>query len=185
MEELVSLDNRKTLRIPYRGAVRFSADQFHWHLNKAQNISQEGLFIETGKVFTLGTNLYLHIDLTVDTQVVKKIRTVGKVVRLVGGGDATSHDESGGLGIHFSLLPSEEGIIRDFAKHAADASLPEGIPAQYDPARHVCVEVQGEAYSCLQWWWKEALNKLLGTNGLILELTVLLAILVIYIVIFL
>ena len=185
MEELVSLDNRKALRIPYRGAIRFSADQFHWHLNKAQNISQEGLFIETGKVFTLGTNLYLHIDLTVDKQVVKKIRTVGKVVRLAGEEDATSQKKSGGLGVHFALLPSEECIIRDFAKHAVDSSLPEGIFAQNDLEKHVCVEVRGEVYSCLQWWCKEAINKVLSTGGLILELTVLLAILVLYVVIFL
>ena len=108
MDELVSYDNRKELRISYSGAVRFSADQFHWHVNKAQNISKEGLFIETGEVFTLGTNLYLHIDLTVDAQVVKKIRTVGKVVRLAGDEENTSQNKSAGIGVHFSLLTSEE-----------------------------------------------------------------------------
>jgi Tfp pilus assembly protein PilZ len=185
MDELVSLDNRKALRIPYSGAVRFSADQFHWHLNKAQNISKEGLFIETGEVFTLGTNLYLHIDLAVDTLVVKKIRTVGKVVRLGGDKEDTSQIKSGGLGIHFSLLPSEERIIRDFATHGVNPSLPEDTPAQHNPARHVSVEVHGEAYSCLQWWLQEALNKLLSTNGLILELTVILAIIVVYVIVFL
>jgi Tfp pilus assembly protein PilZ len=185
MDELVSFDNRKELRIPCSGAVRFSADQFHWHLNKAQNISKEGLFVETGEVFTLGTNLYLHIDLTVDTQVVKKIRTVGKVVRFAGEEEDTSHNKSGGMGIHFSLLPSEELIIRDFAEHAVNPPLPEDISAQHNTERHVCVEVHGEAYSCLQWWWKEALNKLLSTNGFLIELTVILAIIVIYVVIFL
>ena len=185
MDEMVSFDNRKSLRIPCSGAVRFSADQFHWHLNKAQNISKEGLFIETGEVFTLGTNLYLHIDLTVDAQVVKKIRTVGKVVRLAGEEEDTSQIKSGGIGIHFSLVPSEERIIRDFAKHAVDPSLSEDVPAKHNPARHVSVEVHGEVYSYLQWWWKEVLNKLLSTNGLILELTVILAIIVVYVIIFL
>ena len=184
MDELVSFDNRKALRIPYSGAVRFSADQFHWHLHKAQNISKEGLFIETGEVFTLGTNLYLHIDLTVDTQVVKKIRTVGKVVRLAGEEEDTSPNKSGGMGIHFSLLPGEEQIIRDFAKHAANPSLPEDIHAQHNSVRQVSVEVHGETYSCLQWWWKEALNKLLSTNGFLIELTVILFIILIYVMIF-
>lgn len=184
MDALVSLDNRKALRIPYSGAVRFSADQFHWHLNKAQNISKEGLFIETGEVFTLGTRLYLNIDLTVDTQVVKKIRTVGNVVRLAGE-EETSPYKSGGLGVHFSLLPGEERIIRDFAKHAVNPSPPEDIPAKHNPARHVRVEVQREAYSCLQWWLKEALNKLLSTNSLILELVALLAFIMLYIMVFL
>jgi Tfp pilus assembly protein PilZ len=185
MDELVSLDNRKALRIPFGGAVRFSADQFHWYLNKAQNISKEGLFIETGEVFTLGTRLYLNIDLTVDTQVVKKIRTVGNVVRLAGEVEETSPYKSGGIGVHFSLLPGEERIIRDFAKLAVNPSLPEDIPAKHNPARHVCVEVRREAYSCLQWWLKEAFNKLLSTNGLILELVALLALIALYVMVFL
>jgi Tfp pilus assembly protein PilZ len=184
MDELVSFDNRKVLRIPYSGAVRFSANQFHWHLNKAQNISKEGLFIETGEVFTLGTRFYLNIDLTVDTQVVKKIRTVGKVVRLAGEEEA-SHNKSSGLGVHFSLLPGEERIIRDFAQHDAAPALPEDIPTKHDPAWHVCVEVREEAYSWLQWWLKEALNKLLSTNGLILELVALLAFIMLYVMVFL
>ena len=184
MDELVSFDNRKVLRIPYSGAVRFSANQFHWHLNKAQNISKEGLFIETGEVFTIGTRFYLNIDLTVDTQVVKKIRTVGKVVRLAGEEEA-SYNKSSGLGVHFSLLPVEERIIRDFAKHDAAPALPEDIPTKHDLARHVCVEVREEAYSWLQWWLKEALNKLLSTNGLILELVALLAFIMLYVMVFL
>ena len=185
MDELVSFDNRKELRIPCSGAVRFSADQFHWHLNKAQNISKEGLFVETGEVFSLGTNLYLHIDLTVDTQVVKKIRTVGKVVRLAGEEEDNSSNKGGGMGIQFSLLSSEERIIRDFAKHTVNPSLPEDTPAKHNSVRRVSVEVHGEAYSCLQWWWKEALNKLWSTNGFLIELTVILAIIVMYVVIFL
>ena len=185
MDELVSLDNRKALRIPYGGAVRFSADQFHWHLNKAQNISKEGLFIETGEVFTLGTNLYLNIDLTVDTRVVKKIRTVGKVVRLAGEVEETSPYKSGGIGVHFSLLPGEECIIRDFARHAVNPALPKDIPVKHKPARHVYVEVHRESYSWLQWWLKEAFNKLLSTNGLILELVALLAFILLYVMMFL
>ena len=185
MDELVSFDNRKALRIPYSGAVRLSANQFHWHLNKAQNISKEGLFIETEEVFTPGTRLYLNIDLTVDTRVVKKIRTVGKVVRLAGEKEETSQYKNGGIGVHFSLLPAEERLIRDFAQHAVNPSLPEDIPAKHNPPRHVCLEVSGEVYSCLQWWLKEALNKLLRTNSLILELVALLAFILLYVMIFL
>jgi len=185
MDELVSSDKRKELRIPYSGAVRFSADQFHWYVNKAHNISKKGLFIETGEVFTPGTSLSVQIDLTVGTQVVKKIRTVGEVVRLASEEEDTSPKKSGGIGIHFSLLPGEERIIRDFAKYTAAPSLPEDIPTQHAPARHVCVEVHEEAYSWLQWWLKEALNKLLSTNGLIMELVVLLAFIVLYVMVFL
>jgi Tfp pilus assembly protein PilZ len=184
MDELVSCDNRKELRIPYSGAVRFSADQFHWHVNKAQNISKEGIFIETGEAFTLGSNLYLNIDLTVDTQVVKKIRTVGKVVRLGGDEENTPQNKRTGIGIHFSLLPSEERIIRDFAKNAVNPSLSADIPTKHNPARHVYVEVHREADTCLQWWLNEAVNKLLSTNGFLIELVVILAFIVLYVIIF-
>ena len=121
MDEGVSYDNRKALRIAYKGAVRFSADQFHWYVNTAQNISKEGIFIKTGEIFTLGTNLYLHIDLTVDAQVVKKIRTIGKVVRLAGSEEPSSQKENTGIGIHFFLLPSQKRIIRDFAKDVVNS----------------------------------------------------------------
>jgi len=185
MDELVSSGKRKALRIPYRGAVRFSADQFHWHVNRAQNISREGLFIETGEVFVPGTRLYVNIDLTVDTQVVKKIRTVGKVVRLAGQEEDTSRNKGGGLGMHFSLLPREACIMRAFAEHAVNPSLPEDIPAKHNPARYVRGEVHREVYSCLHWWLKESLDKLSRTNGLILELVALLAFIMLYVMVFL
>lgn len=185
MDESVLCDKRKAIRIPCNGTVRFSADQFNWYLNRAQNISKEGLFIETGKVFTPGTRLSVQIDLSVYSRVVEQIRTVGQVVRSGKSGDETFPTRSGGMGIHFSLLPGEERIIRDFARHPATPSGAEKIPAGHSPARHRYIEVCGEACSYLKWWLQEALKTLFNTKSLILELAALLAVIVIYVFVFL
>ena len=52
----------------------------------------------------MGTKLYLNFDLTVNGEVVKKIRTIGEVVRLAGDEERGAGAENPGLGIHFSLL---------------------------------------------------------------------------------
>ena len=105
MDNLALQSKRKEMRIPFTGTVRFSADQFNWYLNKAQNISRNGIFIETEEEFKAGTKLYLNFDLTINAEVVKKIRTRGEVVRLAGDEERGAGSQGPGIGIHFSLLP--------------------------------------------------------------------------------
>ena len=174
MDDLVSDSNRKEMRIPYRGTVRFSADQFNWYLNKAQNISKKGIFIETEEKFTVGTKLYLNFDLTINDEVVKKIRTIGEVVRLADSGEKGNETENRGLGIRFSLLESEEAAMRTFVKDVVDSSMDGLFSGAESPAKHVCVKVQDANPSFLDWWLQETLNKMFSTNGLIIELAVIL-----------
>jgi Tfp pilus assembly protein PilZ len=180
----VSDSKRTEMRIPYRGTVRFSADQFNWYLNKAHNISKKGIFIETEEKFTVGTKLYLNFDLTANDEVVKKIRTIGEVVRLAGSAEKGTDAENGGLGIRFSLLESEEAAMRAFVKDVVDSSLDGLFSGAESPAKHVCVKIHDAEPSFLGWWLQEAVNKMLSTHGLIIELTVILIFIVIGIILF-
>ena len=184
MDYLVSDSNRKEMRIPYRGTVRFSADQFNWYLNKAQNISKKGIFIETEEKFTVGTKLYLNFDLTVNDEVVKKIKTIGEVVRLADSAEKANETENSGLGIRFSLLESEEAAIRTFVKDVVDSSLHGLFSGAESPAKHVCVKVQDSDPSFFQWWLQETVSKMLSTNGLIIELVLILFFVVIGVILF-
>ena len=104
MDKVVQYGRREDMRIPYRGTVRFSADQFNWYLNQAKNISKRGIFIDTEEMFRVGTRLYLTFDLTIGSEVVRRIRTTGRVVRLAKEGESAQGVGSG-IGIQFSLLP--------------------------------------------------------------------------------
>jgi Tfp pilus assembly protein PilZ len=184
MDNLALDSKRKEMRIPYEGAVRFSADQFNWYLNNAQNISKKGIFIETDEAFTVGTKLYLNFDLTVHGEVVKKIRTIGEVVRLAVDEEGGAGNGSPGLGIHFSLLDSEETAMRAFVEDVVDSSL-DGILSSGDySAKHVCVEVQGTTASSLKWWLKELMKKTVSANGLIIELAIILFFIVLGVILF-
>jgi hypothetical protein len=118
----------------------------------------------------------------VDNKVIKKIRTIGEVVWLAGDTKEGLVNEQYGLGIYFSLLPNQETAMRIFVGEWADSS-PEGPCASLpSPSKHVCLGVQREPVSLLRWWFQEVANKLLSTNGLILELAVMLIFLVVGII---
>ena len=178
MYNLVLDSRRKVLRFPFSGTVRFSADQLNWYLNKAQNISKKGIFIKTEEEFMVGTRLYLNFDLTVNEKVVKKIRTIGEVKRLAGDAEKGVEAANHGLGIHFLLLPSQEIAMRAFIDEVMDTSLEES-------AKHIGVEVQDKTVPLFRWWLQEVANKLLSTNGLILELTVILIFIAVGVMLFL
>jgi Tfp pilus assembly protein PilZ len=174
---------RKEIRIPYSGTVRFTTDQFTWYLNKAKNISKKGIFIETEEEFAIGTKLFLNFDLTVEGKVIKKIRTIGEVVRLAGDGKEGSENQRHGLGIYFSLLPNQETAMRIFVGESTDSS-PEGFFDPLTTQKHVSIGVQKEPVPLLRWWFQEAANRLLSTNGLILELAVILILIVVGVILF-
>jgi len=184
MDNLVLNSKRKEKRIPYRGMVRFSADQFNWYLNKAQNISGNGIFIQTGEAFKAGTKLFLNFDLTVGPDVVKKIRTRGEVVRIAGDEEKGSGNHSQGLGLHFFLFPREEKAIRAFVEDFVKSSPDKSFAPGQSSAKHVCIEAQGTPASFLRWWFEEVVNRVYHTNGVILELAVILIFIVLGIMIF-
>ena len=79
MDKLVSNQRRKDLRTPFKSVVRLSADKINWHLDKANDISKSGIFIETGEMFKVGSKVHLNFDLVTDCQV-KNIKTIGNAV---------------------------------------------------------------------------------------------------------
>jgi Tfp pilus assembly protein PilZ len=178
MYNFVLQSKRKEIRIPYSGTVRFSADQFNWYLNKAQNISRKGIFIKTEEEFKVGTKLYLNFDLTVNDEVVKKIRTIGEVMRFAGDEEKGAGAESAGLGIHFSLLPGQEIAMMAFVEDVVDSS-PDVPSSSGESAKHICVEIQDKTVPLIMWWLQEIANKVLSTNGLIIELAVILIFIVV------
>ena len=171
------------MRVPYSGTVRYSADQFNWYLNRARNVSKKGIFIKTEEKFTVGAKLYLNFDLTVDGSAVKKIRTIGEVVRLADDAKEVWGNKPYGLGIYFSLLPSQETVMRSFVEESIDSS-PEGSSPLPLPSKQVSIGVQGKPVPLLRWWLQEGVNNLLSTNGLILELAVILIFIAVGVILF-
>ena len=178
MDKLVSNQRRKDLRIPFKSVVRLSADKINWHLDKTNDISKSGIFIETGEMFKEGSKVHLNFDLATDCQV-KNIKTVGKVVRLVAAKEAAGLKEESGIGIKFSLMPGEEFMIRSFIKDTANqtASVPPSSLPQ--PAKHICVEAKIQPLSLLKWWLKEAFVKTFTLKGVIVELVLLIVIILV------
>ena len=183
MDDLAPDCRRKEIRIPYGGAVRFSSDQFNWYLNRARNVSKKGIYIKTDEKFKVGTKLFLNFDLTLDGSVVKKIRTIGEVVRLAGEVKEGLENKKHGLGIYFSLLPSQEKVMRNFVEEFVDSS-PERFSPLTLPSKHVYIGVQERPVPLLRWWLQEGINNLLSANGLILELTVILIFIVVGVMLF-
>ena len=171
------------MRVPYSGTVRYSADQFNWYLNRARNVSNKGIFIRTEGKFTVGTKLYLNFDLTVDGIAVKKIRTIGEVVRLADDAKEVWGNKPYGLGICFSLLPSQDAVMKSFVRGCGDFFNERSSPLS-SPSKHVSIGVQEKSVPLLRWWLQESINNLLSTNGLILELTVILILIAVGVMIF-
>ena len=68
MDELVSDNQRKDLRILFNSDVRFSMDQFNWHLGRADNISKCGIFVETERRLKVGIKIYLNFSIPTNFQ---------------------------------------------------------------------------------------------------------------------
>ena len=184
MDKVVQYGRREDMRIPYRGTVRFSADQFNWYLNQAKNISKRGIFIDTEEMFRVGTRLYLTFDLTIGSEVVRRIRTTGRVVRLAKEGESAQGVGSG-IGIQFSLLPGERQVINAFTRDNPQNQIADFIDARQSPAMHVCMKVEDSTSSPLGWWFKELVNRVYSTNGIILELFMILIFIILGVVLFL
>ncbi len=168
MDKLVSSKQSRDIRVPFENVVKFGVDRSNLHLDKAHDISKSGMFIETGQKLKVGSKVHLNFDLITDFQV-KNIKAVGKVVRLADTIEKAGKSEGSGVGIKFSLLPSEEFLIRGFVKDIANQTT-ESSPSSNRPAKHICVEVKStpDSFSCLfKWWLKDIIDKAFSFNGLI------------------
>ena len=121
MDRLVVDNHRRDFRIPFDSDIRYSIDQFNWHLGKADNISRSGIFIETDKVPKVGSRIYLNFNLP---NCFQNIKATGEVVRLADVDDGDTGVEFSGMGIKFALIPSEEFVVRSFIRDILNDSLP-------------------------------------------------------------
>ena len=177
MDELVSDNQRKDLRILFNNDVRFSMDQFNWHLGRADNISKGGIFVETERRLKVGIKIYLNFSIPTNFQ---NIKATGEVVRLANAGGESTEEEFSGMGIRFSLVPSEELMIRSFIRGMLNNSVPVRFSnLQKSPKYSLNVETKSTFVSVLKWWAKEAVTKFVKVNYLIAELVVLVFILII------
>jgi len=86
------------------------------------------------------------------------------------------------MGIKFSLLPSEElmikGVIRDVVNGYDVPKGSSSVPKFAKRTPYV-VEDQGSFRHILKWWVKEIVSKSIAINGLIVELVLLLIVLMV------
>ena len=177
MDVLVSGNQRRDLRIPFNNDVRFSMDQFNWHLGRAHNISKGGVFIATERILKVGAQIYLNFNLPTTFQ---NIKATGKVMRLANAERGSLREECSGMGVRFSLLPSEEVMIRSFIRRILNNSVPVRSSSLYKSPKHILnIEPESTVFYTLKWWVKEAVTKFVKVNYLIAELVVLIFLLII------
>jgi hypothetical protein len=175
---------RKDVRIPFTNEVRFSTDEFSWHRGRARNISRSGIFVEMDRMAKVGSRMFLNFSLATNF---KNVKAMGEIVRL-------DHDKGNalgsgmcGMGIKFSLLPSEELMIKSVIREVVngyDVPNDSSSVPQFKKRTPYVVEDQGSFRHILKWWAKEIVSKSLAMNGLILELVLLLIIILVVVKIF-
>jgi Tfp pilus assembly protein PilZ len=179
MAEMGLAYQRRDVRIPFTDDVRFSTDEFSWHRGRARNISRSGIFVETDRMAKVGSRIFLNFSLATNFQ---NVKAMGEIVRL-------DHDKGNalgrgmcGMGIKFSLLPSEElmikGVIRDVVNGYDVPKGSSSVPKFAKRTPYV-VEDQGSFRHILKWWVKEIVSKSIAINGLIVELVLLLIVLMV------
>jgi len=178
MARIASSQQRKDLRIPYNENVQFSMDQFNWHLGRSQNISKRGIFVETGKMLKLGSRIYLNFKIPSRHQT-KNIKATGEVVRLIDSEEKALKMGSSGIGINFSLLPTDENIIRSFIRSIADRSVLAYSSPSSQFANPVYGKARGSLHSLLKWWVKSVAAKAFTFNGFAVEMVALIIIILI------
>lgn len=178
MARIASSQQRKDLRIPYKENVQFSMDQFNWHLGRSQNISKRGIFVATGKMLKLGSKLYLNFKIPGRHQV-KNVKATGEVVRLADTEEKASKMGSSGIGISFSLIPTDEHVIRSFIRSIADRSAPAFSSPSSQYAKPVYGKARGPLYALLKWWVKCIAARAFTFNGFVVEMFALVIIILI------
>lgn len=180
MDRLVSGNQRKDLRIPLNGNVRFSADQFNWNLGKACDISKGGIFIATEKMLKVGSKVYLNFSLKSKYQ---NIKTIGEVVRLANDEDRSVKQEYSGMGVRFSLLPSEELMMRSVIRGVVNNAVPLRSSSMRQSPKRRLYKPGAKSYlsTSFKWWLKETIKKAFSVNYLIVELVLLVVILMVFV----
>ena len=183
MDTSVYSQQRKDLRATYKENVRFSIDQFNWHLGRSRNISKKGIFIETEKMPKLGARVYLNFKIP-SRVYTKNIKAVGEVVRLADTKEKFLKMGNSGIGIKFSLLPNEELVMRSFISDSGH-SIPGFFPRTYGSVKPVYGSDKGALHLLCKWWLKELADKALTFKGVVVESVVLVIILMIVFIIIL
>jgi len=176
-------NQRKGSRIPFNNNIRFTTDQFSWHLGRARNISRSGIFVETEELSKVGSKIYMNFRIKDNLQ---NIKATGELVRVVGAEEKVLGRESSGIGIKFSLLPSEDLVIRSFVRGVVNNSVPVRSSSLHQSVEYTSKNVKAEnpLISTLKWWFKEAVAKVLKLNHLIFELLLLAIVLIVFKVLF-
>jgi uncharacterized protein (TIGR02266 family) len=176
MDGLLAGNQRRDLRIPFDNDIRYSMDQFNWHLGRADNLSKGGIFIATEKMLKVGSRVYLNFNLPNTFQ---NIKTTGEVVRLANTEEGSMEENFSGIGIRFSLIPSEERMIRSFIRGIFNNSVPVRSSTMQKPQKHsLKVKTENTFVSIVKWWVKETVTNFVKVNYLIAELVVLVFIVV-------
>jgi hypothetical protein len=120
----------------------------------------------------------MNLVLALPDQPVKKLKTVGKVVRVASATGSGSDGVSQGMGVEFAHSPGEELILRKFILDAIDHSITVNfswLPSC--PSRSDSDRMSSHSTLC-KWWLKEIIRKAGQYNKVTVELVLALVILV-------
>jgi hypothetical protein len=101
------------------------------------------------------------------------------VVRLIDSEEKALKMGSSGIGINFSLLPTDENIIRSFIRSIADRSVLAYSSPSSQFASPVYGKARGSLHALLKWWVKSVAAKASTFNGFVVEMVALIIIILI------
>jgi len=153
-------------------------NQFNWYLGRSQNISKRGIFVETGKMLKLGSRIYLNFKIQSRYQT-KNIKATGEVVRLTDIEERALKMGNSGIGVNFSLIPTDENTIRNYIKSIADRSVHAFASPSPQFLKPVHVKARSSLTALLKWWVKMLAAKALTFNGFVVEMVALIIIIMI------
>ena len=169
---------RKDLRVPLEDDVRYTADKFNWYFGWGQNISKSGIFIETERIFKIGSLICMNLILAVPGHQTKKLKVVGKVVRVANGKPESSDRTSQGMGVEFCYSLGEELILRKFILDAIDHSITINFAPLPQASSCEDSEQRPSPYALCKWWLKEVITNSCLFNRTTVELVLVVIILV-------
>ena len=104
---------------------------------------------------------------------------MGEVVRLDDTEEKAFKMGSTGIGISFSLLPTDENIVRSFIRSIANSSVPAFSFPSSQFAKTVYGKASGSSYALLKWWFKNIAARAFTANGFVVEMVALIIIILI------
>lgn len=91
--------------------------------------------------------------------------------------------EGSGMGVRFSLLPSEELMVRSVIRGVVDNSVPVRSSSLQQTAKNkLCKErATNPLATSLKWWLKEVVTKTFSSHYLIVELALLVVMILVFV----